>query len=73
MLTSNCSEGDFTERDVVNFAGALRSIRNHLSHGRDPKTSMMIAPTNQNFVRLQPWVGVAELAASQVLLYKDIF
>jgi hypothetical protein len=73
LLASNIDEGNFSEREIVAFAGALRSIRNHLSHGRDPGTKMMIAPTSLNFVRLQPWVGVVALAASQVLLHKDIF
>lgn len=66
-------EADFGVNDVGTFARTIRDIRNHLSHGRDQKTGTTIAPTTHNMMRLSPWVGPVRAAASQVIIYKDIF
>jgi hypothetical protein len=67
------TEADFTSNDVFIFGRTIRDMRNALVHGRDQKTQTTITPTTQNSSRLQSWIAPVRLAASQVILYKDVF
>ena len=64
-------EEDFAVNGISSFAGAIRNIRNALSHGRDLRTSAVITPTAHNFERLQPWTSLIAVAAAEVMVYRD--
>jgi hypothetical protein len=66
------SESHFLPQGITVFSKTVREIRNALSHGRDQKTSTVIAPTTSNFGRLQPWVSLMAVAAGEVILYYDV-
>lgn len=72
LVTKNCSEEHFRVNWAQNFHKSLRDIRNALSHGRDQKTALLITPTMKNFDLLRPWVGLASIAAGEVILYHGI-
>ena len=54
------------------LGGAIRDIRNGLSHGREAGSKATIHPTVRNFDRLQPWVSVISIVAGEVMLYRDL-
>ena len=66
------SEADFAVNGIATFSTAVRNIRNALSHGRDQRTTAVIAPTTHNFERLQPWTALMSVAAGEVMVYKDV-
>jgi hypothetical protein len=51
------------------FAGSVRQIRNALSHGKEQHMSSVIAPTDTNFVNLQPWGDLMSVVAGEVVVY----
>lgn len=63
---------DFAPQGIASFARVARDIRNALSHGRDQKTTLVIAPTVHNFNRLLPWVNLISAAAAEVILYHRV-
>jgi hypothetical protein len=58
LLHGNDKRGAFLTAWPYSVHGALRGIRNALSHGRDQKTASVITPTTANFNRLRPWVAI---------------
>lgn len=66
------AEDDFKISGLMAFSKAVREIRNALSHGRDQRTSAVIAPTPKNFQLIQPWTCAMAVAASEILIYKDV-
>lgn len=68
---ANSDFDEFRPRGIEVISRSFRDIRNALSHGRDQKTSSVIAPTRANFSRLRPWVHLIAAAAGEVMLYKD--
>jgi hypothetical protein len=69
FLQKNESAESFKHKGISRFAAQIKEIRNALSHGRDIKTSSVIAPTHKNFTLLKPWVILMCVAAGQVVLY----
>lgn len=59
---------DFITNGMVKFCKQIRDIRNALSHGRDQKTTMVIAPTIKNFSLLRPWGALISAAAEDVIV-----
>jgi hypothetical protein len=72
LVAANCSEDQFIVRGVETFAKSIKDIRNALSHGRDKKSTFVITATQRNLNLLRPWLNLIELAAGEVLLYKDV-
>lgn len=72
IIKEKTTEADFKIGEIVSFANAIRSIRNALSHGRDQKTTSVIAPTAHNFEKLQPWASVVTAVAGEIIIYRDI-
>jgi hypothetical protein len=66
--TSSATEEDFAKVGIDKFCTNVRNIRDALSHGRDQKTTSVIAPTAANFDRLRPWVPVLGTVAAQTML-----
>jgi hypothetical protein len=60
---------DFKVSGLTAVSSALRRIRNALSHGKDQKTMLVIAPTTGNFEKLQSWVPIASIIACEVIVY----
>ncbi|MGO9472255.1 MAG: hypothetical protein ACLPWS_02330 [Rhodomicrobium sp.] len=70
LLHGNDKRGAFFTAWPTAVHGALRNIRNALSHGRDQKTASVITPTTANFNRLRPWLAITSIAAGQVVVYQ---
>ena len=47
----------------------LRYIRNALVHGREKRFGLVIAPTQENDLKLSPWISVIRRVAEQVLIF----
>lgn len=60
---------DFEVNGLMAVSGALRRIRNALSHGKDQKTMLVIAPTKSTFEKLQSWVPIASITAGEAIVY----
>ncbi|CAO4196486.1 hypothetical protein [Methylorubrum extorquens] len=71
ILKDKSSEKDFGMAGISAFAHTIRNIRNALSHGRDQKSTSVIAPTAHNVDKLQPWAAVVTAVAGEVIVYKD--
>jgi hypothetical protein len=63
---------DFKTSWVPNFANAFRSIRNALSHGREPRMTGVITPTTANFAKLQIWLSPLSVAAQEIILHRKL-
>jgi hypothetical protein len=72
LMAANPREADFLVNGVGRVASVLRDIRNALSHGRDKRSTGVIAPTSRNFRRLGPWVSLVGVAAGEVILYHNV-
>lgn len=72
LVGKNAQEEDFAKTGVSAFCNRIRSIRNGLSHGRDQRTSTVIAPTRQNSLRLRPWLPLMAAAAGQAVLMSRV-
>ncbi|CEF53889.1 hypothetical protein predicted by Glimmer/Critica [Acetobacter ghanensis] len=59
---------DFQVNGIDKFCKQIREIRNALSHGREQKTSMVIAPTTKNFSLLRPWAALIAAAAEDIII-----
>ncbi|MDH2383610.1 hypothetical protein [Bradyrhizobium sp. CER78] len=53
------------------FNQVTRSIRNALSHGKEPSKGAVIAPTPENLTQLQPWAWLMSIVAGEVIVYQD--
>jgi hypothetical protein len=65
-------EKDFATSWVPAFPNAFRSIRNALSHGKEPRMTGVITPTTANFDKLQIWLSPLAVAAREVMLYRKL-
>lgn len=72
LISEDATESTFRPNGLDTFATRARSIRNHLSHGRDKTTQTSIMPTVANFRRLEPWVSVLSVVAGEVINFKHI-
>lgn len=63
--------GDFEKNWPSSFAGAIRNIRNGLSHAKEQRMVNVIAPTKNNHVLLQNWVTLVSLAAAESMIYRS--
>lgn len=61
----------FGQQGIASFAKRLRDIRNALAHGRDQKSTLPLAPTRNNFERLQPWASIIGYVASEIIVYRS--
>lgn len=62
---------DFETNWCAFLPDTLRSIRNALSHGRESRMSSVITPTSANFQKLQSWVPIVDVAAREVMVYRE--
>ncbi|HML91757.1 hypothetical protein [Methyloceanibacter sp.] len=72
LVAVGITKDQYCTNALDNFCRRIKDIRNALSHGRDMRTSSVIAPTHRNYALLQPWVLLISVAAGEVLLYNDV-
>jgi hypothetical protein len=72
LLQGSDMKGAFRTAWPVAFHGAVRNIRNNLSHGKDQKTATAITPTTANYNRLSPWVAPMSIVAAQIVICQGI-
>lgn len=72
LIPVGTTEDQFALKGIENFHKAIREIRNALAHGRDSKSAAVITPTVRNFQRLRPWVSLISVAATDVILFKNL-
>jgi hypothetical protein len=72
LLSLGGRKEDWLPQGLGALARVLRDMRNALSHGKDQKSSAVIAPTTGNFRLLTPWVNLISVMAADVILYQDI-
>ncbi len=65
-------EAAFSHYWLGKFSGAIRGIRNALSHGKELRQLRVIAPTKRNAQLLQPWIGPMSVVAREVMLYRGL-
>jgi len=72
FISQNETESTFIPKYVDSFGNKIRQIRNVLSHGKDVGTLGVIMPTSRNSFLLRPWVHLLSVAASEIMLKKDV-
>lgn len=69
LVNEGATHDTFEANGLSQFISHARSIRNHLSHGRDKSTQTVILPTVANFRRLEPWTAAISVVAGEVLAF----
>ena len=72
IISPDTTQNSFRATGLASLANSIRSIRNHLSHGRDKATQTSITPTVANFGKLEPWVSALSVVAGEVINFKHI-
>lgn len=53
------------------FARALREIRNGLSHSKESRMEVGIPPTHNNLQKLQNWVTLISISATEAMIFRS--
>lgn len=69
LIKDSWRQSDFENNWASVFSKSIRDIRNALSHGKEQKSSVVIAPTAANMRLLAPWVSLVAVAAHDVMVY----
>ena len=72
LIDASATYETFSADGIFRFMSNARSIRNHLSHGRDRATQATITPTVANFRLLEPWTAAISVLAGEVLTLSDL-
>lgn len=72
LIDDSATLETFKTNGILTFLNRARSIRNHLSHGRDKSTQATITPTIANFRQLEPWTAAISVLAGEILILSDL-
>lgn len=71
LINERWSLVDFRRAWSPKFADSLRKIRNALVHARESRQVGVIAPTQENYEKLAPWIAPLQVAAMEAIVFGD--
>lgn len=71
LISDRWSLEDFRRAWSPKFADSLRKIRNALVHARESRQVGVIAPTQENYDKLAPWLAPLQVAAMEAIVFGD--
>lgn len=71
LISERWSLEDFSRAWSPKFADSLRKIRNALVHARESRQVGVIAPTQENYEKLAPWLAPLQVAAMEAIVFGD--
>lgn len=71
LISERWSLEDFRRAWSPKFADSLRKIRNALVHARESRQIGVIAPTQENYDKLAPWLAPLQVAAMEAIIFGE--
>lgn len=71
LISERWTLEDFRRAWSPKFADSLRKIRNALVHARESRQVGVIAPTQENYEKLGPWLAPLQVAAMEAIVFGD--
>ncbi|NQT80099.1 MAG: hypothetical protein HQ555_06895 [Candidatus Aminicenantes bacterium] len=69
LITKDMTQGDFSREWFPKIPDTLRKIRNALVHSRETRLGLAIIPSQENNLKLKPWIPIIRCIAEQILIY----